>query len=308
MKKIICFAVCYLVLFPVYAKTSGSGNDLNALLNDSRHVFDSVDNTDMDTAERLDDIKNKLQLLESEIRKIDPKIVDKVSNYDSDVAKVREYSKILSKYAFDKYKEEYINKIKQYSKEKNRELKVYRYSEARDKDIRYLDMSEHWEIEIYELAGDKLRTNCVKDPRDRGQLCYYPDNYEHYEVKYSKNITRKIEELEISFDVPAAKSILKNWFYLNSDLGALGFLYQNTWTTDYDKEQNKRNQIIQDLANGMIIKACSEDIVPYCFIPPSDGMSGVRTKYYTTHTSASQWKSGHIPEYIGRWYLEKHKD
>ena len=312
MRKIIgCILCCLFLSVSAFAETELSAIDANNLLYDSEHVFDSIEDDSLTNTEQLDAVKANLSALESEIKKINPDIINQVAHYDNDVKKVRAYSNILAKYTFDTFKDAYINKIKKYAKDKNRELKVYRYTEDRDMDIRALDMSEQWEIEIYELDGTMQRTDCVSDPRGGGKLCYYPDDYEHYEIKYSKNIKTGSEDLEIMHDNHEKKLIYRHDLKLynvgNKD-DLKNILYQNTWFEDYTKEKNRRNQIIKDLANGMIIHACGGEMIPYCFMPPMDGVPAMRTKYYTTHTSAPNWDSAYIPEYIGRWYTEKHQD
>ena len=313
MKRIIVGVFYSLFLsFSVRAETAVSAIEANKLLYDSKHVFDSIEDDNLTTAEQLDAVKANLSALESEIKKINPDIINQVAHYDNDVKKVRAYSNILAKYTFDAFKDAYINKIKQYAKDKNRELKVYRYTEYRDEDIKALDLSEQWEIEIYELDGTKLRTKCVPNPQGDEKLCYYPDDYEHYEVKSSINHSTGDEELEISSDDFKNNKISKRWFYLVNGIKEQvfddTFLFQDAWSEIYTKEKNRRNQIIKDLSEGMIIHACGGKTIPYCFIPPMDGVPAMRTKYYTTHTSAPKWDSAYIPEYIGRWYTEKHQD
>ena len=313
MKRIIVGVFYSLFLsFSVRAETAVSAIEANKLLYDSKHVFDSIEDDNLTTAEQLDAVKANLSALESEIKKINPDIINQVAHYDNDVKKVHAYNNILAKYTFDAFKAAYINKIKQYAKDKNRELKVYRYTEYRDEDIKALDLSEQWEIEIYELDGTKLRTKCVPNPHGDEKLCYYPDDYEHYEVKSSINHSTGDEELEISSDDFKNNKISKRWFYLHNGIKEQvfddTFLFQEAWSEIYTKEKNRRNQIIKDLSNGMIIHACGGKTIPYCFIPPMDGVPAMRTKYYTTHTSAPKWDSAYIPEYIGRWYTEKHQD
>ena len=274
-----------------------------SLLTDDRNqsLYGSVMNDDI---KEWDD---EFYLLEQEIQKIDPNIIEEAKDLD-EIERLAKYKGVMAEYAFSKIKNSYISAINKFASKNGRTVKITEYDEIRDKDYRMLDGSQTWHVTIYETYGTKERTKCVKDPHNGPNLCFFPDGYEHYEVIYAKRLGDSTEgnreTLVVNYDDYAQNtsyriSVSRSIFLLSAAYEP--FLTTKVTPKNYRDIQQDRNQIIQDLTEGMSIHECNGML--HCII------DGERTKYYTMHDNIenAEWKSGFIPEYIGREYVNNHK-
>lgn len=240
--------------------------------------------------------QRELEKLEADMRQMNPELVESMKN-ESDIVKAGEYKSWLARKTFEDFYAKYMNDLQKYSQKLGRDItkrEPFRGQEGGG-----------WVVIDYELSMDDL-TDCYTEPEFGDRLCYEPDGYIRYSIRYTENTEHGSKSLIVSKDVPEENRSSFYTFTLDNrgngefEIQNGGVRHQNVYSLsylaidqEYDKTSKLRYYMVKDLLNGMCKIICKDCLLNDEIVTMS-----------TCDTNREKYKSNIIPGHVSINYLE----
>ncbi len=226
-----------------------------------------------------------LEKLESDMQQMNPELVESLKDA-SDIVKAGKYKSWLARQTFEDFYQKYMNDLQAYSQRLGREI------EKRDS-----SKNENLVILQYELSTKDL-TDCYKEPLFGDTVCYEPDGYIRYSVKYSENKNVGHRTLTVSKDVPEENRSSFYQFSLSPQDQNENQSYMLAYTAidqEYDKIAKFRYYVTKDMLKKDCEITCKD-----CWI------NNRTTTLIKCDTNSETYKSNLFPPSISLNFVENY--
>ena len=241
-----------------------------------------------------------LKKLEADMQQMNPELVESLQN-TSDAVKMGEYKSWLAQKTFEDFYDRYMQDLQNYSQKLGREIKKREPFKGQKRG--------NWICFDYELSTEDL-TDCHTEPEFGDRLCYEPDGYIRYNIRYTENTADGSKNLHISKDVPQENRSSSYSFMLDNrgnrefETSDGSIRHQNNYMLsylaidqEYDKIAKLRYYTVKDLLGGMCKITCKDCII-----------NGKVVTMSKCDTDTEKYKSNLIPGFIGLHFMESYNN
>lgn len=241
-----------------------------------------------------------LEKLEADMRQMNPELVENLQN-SSDAVKRGEYKSWLAQKTFEDFYDRYMQDLQNYSQKLGREIKKRELFEGQKRG--------DWIAFEYKLSTDDL-TDCHIDPEFGDKLCYEPDGYIRYDIRYSEDTVNGSKNLTVMKDVPEENRSSSYIFSLKRagnrefETNDGNIRHQNNYSLsyiaidqEYDKTAKLRYYVVKDLLSGMCKITCKDCIINGDVVTMSE-----------CDTDTEKYRSNLIPGFIGLNFMESYSN
>ena len=232
-----------------------------------------------------------LEQIENDIKQMNPDLVESLRN-EPDAIKASEYKSWLAKQTFEDFYNRYMQDLENYSKKLGRQIVK---KDIKKDDVRY--------VVEYKLSTDDL-TDCHIEPVFGEKLCYEPDGYIQYSIRYSESLKTGKKSLIIGKDVPEDNRSSSYQFDLDVKDSDLNGKHKTFYTLGYiakDQEYSKvakyRYYIVKDLLSGMCKITCKDCLFNGNIVTISE-----------CDTDSEKYMSNLVPGFIGINFVETYSN